>query len=156
MRRFLYILVFISSVLNSASLDIDSSIEALHGFAYTDQRGQKISLQKDVRVIICAFDKDTAHIVNEFLHVKNVGYLQERKVVFITDMSEAPGFFARMFAIPKLKRYEHTVYIVMDERFKESVQNIKAKATVLYIEEQTLKEALFVSTRKELERAIER
>lgn len=68
-------------------------------------------IQADTKKVIFAFEQDSAHAVNEYLATKKSTYLEDNKAFFAADVSAAPSLIRKMFIMPALKDFEHSVLI---------------------------------------------
>lgn len=156
MRRVFLFLVLSVFSLNADFLDLSSSITKLNEFKYETPQGNGIKIPKDVKLIIVSFEKDTGALVNEYLNAQNPDYLQKHNSVFIADIHKMPGVITNMFAIPKLKKYKHPIYINYNEKFEQFVMAKEEKVTLLHIENSIIKKISFIETKDELKAAIEK
>jgi hypothetical protein len=98
---------------------------------------------------IVSFEKDTGADMNEFLNTKNPKYLEERNAVFIANISKMPGIITKLFAMPKMKKYKHTILLINDEEDKRFAQE-EEKITVYKLKNGVIEKINFVSSAQEV------
>jgi len=156
MNKFLAALTLSVAILGAAPLKVGSLINSLDGFKYETPTGRQMKIPKKTKLVIVAFEKDTGALVNEYLNTQNPFYLPRNNSVFIADISKMPSVITSMFALPKLQKYKHLIYLHYDDKFKNIVPNEEQKITLLRVEDSKIKEISFISTQQELKTAIEK
>ncbi|MBE0513890.1 hypothetical protein [Sulfurimonas sp.] len=156
MNRFLTALTLSVAILGAAPLTITSPLNMLDSFKYETPMGRQMKIPKKTKLVIVAFEKDTGALVNEYLNTQSPFYLPKNNSVFIADINKMPSLITNMFALPKLQKYKHLIYLHYGEKFQNAVPNKEQKITLLHIEESKIKEISFISTKEELKMAIEK
>ncbi len=88
---------------------------SLEDFELNDQFGEMHTIQVDTQKVIFTFEQEPAHAVNDYLATKPPTYLQDNKAIFVADVSAAPFMIRRMFIMPELKDFKHSVLIFEDK-----------------------------------------
>ena len=120
-----------------------------------DQFGKRYTLKAMPKTLIMAFEKGTGTTVNEYLTVQEKGYLAKNKAAFVADISQMPKFITESFALPKMRKYNHTVLLIQDEEQGLNFPYQEDKITVMKFRGNFLTKIDFVSTPEELKKAIE-
>ena len=128
----------------------------LEKFRYENAHGVELKIPKDTKTVIATSQKSSGILVNEFLESQNRGYLEKHKTVFIADISDIPTLFIKMIALPKFKKYNHEIYINLDEKLKNVVPYQKDRVTLLDLKDGEVKKIYFVSTKEELKTSMEK
>jgi hypothetical protein len=142
--------------LGAAPLKTDSPLSILDNFKYETPQGRQMKIPKKTDLVIAAFEKDTGALVNEYLDTQSPYYLLKHHAIFIADINKMPTIVTNMFALPKLRKYKHLIYLHFEDKFQTVVPNQDKKVTLLRIEEGKIKEIFYVSTKEELKTAIEK
>ncbi len=152
------LLFFMLSVLalNADFLNVSSSITKLNEFKYVTPQGNEIKIPKEIKLIIVSFEKDTGALVNEYLNTKSPDYLTKYNSIFIADINKMPSVITKMFALPKLRKYKHPMYLNYDEKFEQSVLGKEEMVTLLHVENSVIKHISFIVRKEELKAAIEK
>lgn len=156
MSKILLFVIVSVLTLNADFLNISSTLAKLNEFKYVTPHGDEIKIPKDVKLIIVSFEKDTGALVNEYLSTQKPDYLQKHGTVFIADINKMPTVITNMFALPKLRKYKHPIYLTYDEKFEHSVLSKEEKVTLLHIEDSVIKNISFIATKEELKTVIEK
>lgn len=122
-----------------------------------NQFGEAQSISADTYRIIFAFDKEPAHICNDFFNTQKASYLQEHHTAFIADVSAAPSIIRSLFIMPGLKDFKHQVLLFEEEDialpYREGVDT--TKISVVYIINNKIQEIRQIQTAEELRKVLE-
>ncbi len=154
MRFFPALIFFAATMASAAEVGIDSRVPP---FELPDQFGRDHVVEDMPRVLILAFEKDTGEMVNQYLTRQEKGYLPNQDALFIADIARMPRLVARLFALPKMRKYEHTVLLAYDSAFQESFPRKEGHATVIHFgRTQAIEAIAFVQDDRELEAELSR
>lgn len=156
MNKFLIALTLNVAILSAAPLKIDSSLEMLESFKYETPQGRQMKIPNKTKLVIVAFEKDTGALVNEYLNTQSPFYLLKNNSIFIADINKMPTIVTNMFALPKLQKYKHLIYLHYSDKLQDTVPNKEQKITLLRFENSKIKEISYISTVLELKTAIEK
>ena len=120
-----------------------------------DQFGKHTVLKVMPKTLIMVFEKGTSATVNEYLATQDKGYLKKNNAVFVADISQMPNFIAESFALPKMRKYSHTILLIRDEEQGLRFPAQEEKITVMKFQDNVLTQIVFISTEAELKHAIE-
>jgi len=120
-----------------------------------DQFGKRVTLKVMPKTLIMAFEKGTGATVNEYLTLQEKGYLAKNKAAFVADISQMPKFITESFALPKMRKYTHTVLLIQDEEQGLNFPAQEEKITVMKFRGNFLTKVEYISTAAELKKAIE-
>ena len=139
------ILLFVTLTLWAAPYKVGQSVMPLD---LSDQFGKP-------KTLIMAFEKGTGATVNEYLTAQEKGYLAKNKAAFVADLSQMPKFITESFALPKMRKYTHTVLLIQDEVQGLNFPYQEDKITVMKFRGNFLTKVEFIETAVELKKAIE-
>lgn len=120
-----------------------------------DQFGKRVTLKAMPKTLVMAFEKGTGATVNEYLSSQDKGYLAKNKAAFVADISQMPKFITESFALPKMRKYTHTVLLIQDEEQGLNFPAQEEKITVMKFRGNFLTKIEYISTAAELKKAIE-
>ncbi|HEX5624210.1 MAG TPA: hypothetical protein VFX57_07210 [Sulfuricurvum sp.] len=121
-----------------------------------DQHGKRYTLKAMPKTLIMAFEKGTGATVNEYIAAQEKGYLKKNNAAFVADISQMPNFITETFALPKMRKYPHTVLLIRDEEQGLKFPGEEEKITVMKFRGNFLTKVEFISTAAELKAAIEK
>jgi len=148
----LTILLALSTLLAAAPYKVGESVMPL---SLNDQFGKRHSLKVMPKTLVMAFEKGTAAMVNEYLAAKDKTYLSNNKAAFVAEISQMPRFITESFALPKMRKYPHTILLIDDEEQGLKYPYQENKVTVMKFNGNFLSGIKFVATQEELKSAIE-
>ena len=154
-RYFLLVTIFIS-LLNASYIDVDSSILKLNKFKYETPNANEIKIPKGIKLIVVSFEKETGAFINGYLNSQSPNYLKVHDAVFIADINNIPSIITKMFALPKLRKYKHPIYINYDEKFQDIVPSKEEMVTLIHVKESVVTDISYISNAEELKMAIEK
>lgn len=120
-----------------------------------DQFGKHHILKVMPHTLIMAFEKGTGATVNEYLAAQGGGYLAKHNAAFVADISQMPNFITQAFALPKMRKYPHTVLLIQDEEQGLKFPAEEEKITVMTFKGNFLRNIRYITTADELKQAIE-
>lgn len=105
--------------------------ERLAPWRLLDQFEQPYSLDERLQVLL-ARDMQGAKLMEVALQGKPKGYLAQRHVLFLADISRMPGPIASLFAVPAMRDYSYRV--LLDRQVRVAPRYPAAAATVLWLD----------------------
>ncbi len=139
------LITLISTAAMAAPFGVGSSIGVLKGYKYEDQHEKPQTIHPDTRTLILTFEKGTGAFVNEYISKQDKAYLSRHKIQYIADISGMPGFATTMFALPKMRKYQHTILLNYEDDFPDKIPHQEEKVTVVQLDEkQNVTAMLFV------------
>jgi len=146
----LLLVALIATSLFSGEIKQDDKLRV---FVLPDQFGTYHTVDRHTQTIIVSFEKDTGKDVNTFLASKDSNYLKKNSAVFIANISKMPAIITRMFAMPKLKKYKHTILLINnddDDRFSAKEEKI----TIYKLENSVVKKIYYITSAKEIDNSL--
>ena len=98
-----------------------------------DQHDKNCKLDASTRVVIIAFHMGVAKSFNKWLNAREKDWLKKRNAIYVADISGMPSTIAKMFAVPKMRKYKHQILLNRADEFASKFPVEKEKATVLRI-----------------------
>jgi hypothetical protein len=112
MVRILCIILFLSIGLFASSFKIN---EKITHFSLVNQFDEKQTVTDEIEILLVSFEKGTGADVNEFLANQKSDFLKEHHAIFIANISGMPMVITKMFALPKMRKYQHNILLIYDE-----------------------------------------
>ncbi len=112
MVRILCIILFLSIGLFASSFKIN---EKITHFSLVNQFDEKQTITDEIETLLVSFEKGTSADVNEFLANQKSDFLKEHHAIFIANISGMPMVITKMFALPKMRKYQHNILLIYDE-----------------------------------------
>ena len=157
MIKKLLILVSLSlSLLATAPLKNGTELKEFNSYKFETPHGRQMKIPKKTELIIIAFEKDTGKTANSYLDTKNPFYLSSYHAIFIADIHNMPSIITNMFALPKLQKYKHPIYLHYDDEFENFVPNKEEMITIIRLEDKKVVKVSYITTAQELKEAIEK
>lgn len=156
MKTILLLVMLNLALLATEIIKTNTSIDKLRAYKFETPQGVSIKIPKDTKLIISAFEKDTGALVNSFLDKKDKNYLSKKQGVYIADIHSMPTIITTLFALPKLKKYKHLIYLHYEDIFQTVVPNKEGKITIICLDKHKIKDIFFITTKEELEKVIEK
>lgn len=138
-KKLLFVAI-LATALFSNSFDINSNVSSL---TLEDQFEKEHTLPSDTKMLIVSSEKNTSAALNEFLASKEEGFLEKNKTVFIANLSGMPSIITKIFALPKMKKYNYSVLLIHDEDDKRFSYK-EEKLTIYTIENGIIKAIKYI------------
>ena len=154
--RLLYTFVlFFSTLIQAATLELNTPLQSLNDYAYQTPHGRNMKVPNNTKLVIMAFEKDTGALVNDYLNTQSPFYLPKNHAVFIADIHRMPSIITKMFALPKMQKYKHPLYLHYEEQFENFAPHQEEKVTIIRFKDGKASSIDYITTVQELKAAIE-
>jgi len=108
--------------------------EKVDSFNAKDQHEQAFTLKPaDTRFLLVSHDMETGKKANAALTALGKDYLPGKKAVYVANIHGMPGI-GRMFALPKMKKYNHRIILGDDANLIAKFPAETGKVTVLALD----------------------
>lgn len=126
--------------------------EALPPASFQNQHGKTISWDASTRWILFSKEKE----VNARIHsvLQPMTPAAQSHVFYVADISGMPSLISKLFALPKMRKYSYSVALEREGTLTASWPTQQDHITVFKVENQKIKEILFVKTSEELQRLL--
>jgi uncharacterized protein YxeA len=155
MKKILILIALAITIVGADTIKVSSALNSLNKFAFENAQGAKLTIPSNVRTIVVSYEKYTGKLVNNYLDSKNPTYLDKLNAVFIADISEMPSIVITLFALPKIRKYKHTVYLHYSDEFAKYIPAKDKKITIIKIKNQKVKSISYIGTKSELKNILE-
>ena len=145
-KLILFILIFVFADANTLKID-----DKISTFSLPNQFDKIHTVSSEVSIIIVAFEKENAKLVNDFLSSKSIDFLDLNNAIFINDISSVPSVVIKMFTIPKMRDYKYDILLIYKENSKKFLEE-ESKITIYSLEKGFVKDVKYISTKYELEK----
>ncbi len=140
LKSSIFTLLFFVSLLcplsaEPAKADFYKKGSVLTAFKAKDQHGKDYSFKKGTQYVLVTFDMSTGKKVNKVLTEKGAAYLAKKKAVYVANIYGMPGI-GRAFALPKMRKYPHTIILADEKNFLARFPKSDKKVTVLKLNSQ--------------------
>jgi hypothetical protein len=150
MVKRLILLILLCFFAKASTLKIDDKIS---NFSLPNQFDKIHTINDEISIIIIAFQKEDAKLVNDFLSVKRSDFLENKHAVFINNISRSSSIIVKLFTIPELRDYKYNVLLIYNENSKRFLEQ-EGKITVYLIKDGIVKDIRYISSQEELERVL--
>ncbi len=104
--------------------------DAVPPVSATDQRGVDFVFTNGTRFLLVATEMASAKSANHKLTEKGAGFLEKYQAAYLMDIHTMPSI-ARMFALPKLRKYPHRIVLVDSAVTLTNFPSLPGRVTVL-------------------------
>ncbi len=141
---------------SAVSIDGNFAAGSLLGFTLPDQFGNKHSLTYDTKKIIITSSQKSSHIMKDFLQEKADGYLNNQNILYLADISAAPGIIRNRLILPRLQEDSAPVLLIFDEEIatKFVPTEDREQIRIVLLENKKITDIKVVATIEELREAL--
>lgn len=118
--------------------------DTIESFSLPNQFDKKQTIDASVRTILVSFEKSTGANINAFLAQHKADFLNQHHAVFIANISGMPMIITKMFALPKMRSYAHSVLLMYDENDKR-FKSQEGKITLYKLEKGVIQQIDFIT-----------
>lgn len=147
-------LLFLASLAWSKPLDINDTLPTIE---LLDQFGNSHTIDRNISKIIISFDKKSSVLANKFISIKkdSVNYLNENNMAFIANITQMPALITKLFAMPKMKKYKHTILLI-DDKDNNMFLTKKRHISIYHIANAKVKNITYIKGLEELNATVRR
>jgi hypothetical protein len=99
-----------------------------------DQHGAQRVVDATARVILFSRDMDGGDVLKTALEDLPEGTLEERSVVYVSDISGMPGIIARLFAVPSMRRRPYPMLLDRTGEATALLPDQPGQATMIHLD----------------------
>ena len=146
MKKNIFLILMFTTYLFSDSFNIE---DKMFKFSLPNQFEKMETVDKTIKTIIVSFEKGTAADVNNYLSSKESNFLQNNNTAFIANISGMPSLVTKLFAMPEMQSYKHSVLLIYSKIDKRFLQK-KGKSTVYKLSNGVVKSVTYIDTKEEI------
>jgi hypothetical protein len=119
--------------------------DAFPVFHLKDQFGNRMAVpQKGKRLLWLSFEKGVSSEIKIFLDTKPKGYMPKHQIMYISDISPMPSFVTKLFALPKMKKFDFKVALIDEDNVANGIPRKEGKVTRITLRNNTIIKIDFV------------
>ncbi|MEH6389571.1 MAG: FAD/FMN-containing dehydrogenase [Pseudomonas profundi] len=129
-------LLFALSLLLIPSVQADQSTtqtaDRIEPWTLSDQFDEPYTFDPDERVMLIAASKGAAGLVNDAIKDQPEGWLAQRKVVYVADITHVPRLIANRMMVPSMRSAPYR--ILLDREDQVASRYVEERSEVLWLE----------------------
>ena len=129
--------------------------QVLKSSIFNDQFENKLELNEKTELIIFTKDKSSSEIVNKVFSELKFNNLEQKKVIYIADISQMPSFVTKLFALPKMRKYDYKIALDRDGLQSKDLPNKEDSISIIKLNKLNVVESFFINSDTELKKALE-
>lgn len=151
-HAFALALLFAATAVFAEPVAIGSTLPS---YTLSDQFGKEHSLEPETRAVVLSFEMDVSKMINGYLSGQKGDVFVDNHIDYISDISSMPALIARLFALPKMRKYPFRLLLNRDDDFKAGFTPVEGKALILKLNDQhEVREIWYASNVDELKVAL--
>lgn len=108
--------------------------DVLPAFHLNDQHDKPMRIGMETRLVLFTADKSAGDMLHGLLKQRPGDFMEQRKIVYIADISRMPGLVSSMIALPKMRDYAYRMAIGAEEEQTAMLPRAEDSVTVLTLE----------------------
>jgi hypothetical protein len=96
-----------------------------------DQFDKPHTLSDDTRKLIFVFTKETGHTFKSFMADQPDGFLAQKRIVAVADVSGMPTVILNTFAMPDFRKSNYAILLIYDKAMAAKLKNGQAVDKVI-------------------------
>ena len=114
-------------------LDVPKNGDQILPITLKNQHGNEITLHQAQKIVYLP-DEKAFDLWKSFMKERSGGFLKERGVAVVADLSNAPSFVRSLFILPGLRKLDYEVLVIEDEFSPVIFQSILEQVTVVTVD----------------------
>jgi hypothetical protein len=108
--------------------------ETVRRFTALDQHGRQADVDERVRIVVVSRDMDAGSVVKQALADADQRWLDERRAVYVADVSGMPALVSRIIALPRMRRRAYRVLLDREGSLARDFPHLAGQATVVFLD----------------------
>lgn len=117
---------------------------------FYDQHDNPMNLSATTQWIIFSHDKDGGNWVKEALTELDITNLEGRGGIYLADISKMPSLVTKLFAMPKMKKYEFRMALDKTGELSESFPRIDSRVALIKLDSLKITEVIQAKSADEI------
>jgi hypothetical protein len=119
-----------------------------------DQHGAEGVVDDTVHIVVLTRDMDAGNVVKEALAHEEQRFLDERRVVYVADISRMPALVSRLIAVPRMRDRRYRIFLDREGEIVPRFPVTDGKPTVVYLEKGRVTRVVHPADAAELRAAV--
>jgi len=124
--------------------------DRIEPFTLQDQHGTERRIDASVGVILFSREMKGGDVLKRALEGATAELLDERRAVYVADISRMPGLVARLFAMPSMRRRPYPMLLDRDGSKTARLPSVDEQATLIFSRNLEVTRVLHLGSAKEV------
>jgi hypothetical protein len=158
MIRYLLPLLFLFPLVVNAEEDIQFYAvgDTIEPITLQDQHDKTHTVDGSTKLILFTTGMKGGKVVRKAIENEAPDYLAKRNAIFISNISGMPGFVAKTFALPKMKKYEYSIVLDKEGDVTEKFPSQDNSSTIVQLDNLKIKSISFTKEPEKITRTIDK
>lgn len=130
--------------------------DRLPSFELKDQFDNKLIIDESILILVLATNKESGKIAHAYFESKPATFFEQKKLIYISDMSLVPSFVLDMFMMGSFKKYPYSLGLLKDEKIAKEMPKKENQITIFFLNKLQIESILFAKDINDLKNTIER
>ncbi len=156
MSRYLLPLLFLFPLATHAEEDIQfyAAGDTIESITLEDQHDITSTVGESTKLILFTTGMKGGKVVRGAIDDQEPDYLAKRNASFISNISGMPGFIAKTFALPKMKKHKYSIVLDREGKVTERFPSQKKSATIIKLDNLKITSISFTKNSDDVTQAI--
>jgi hypothetical protein len=128
--------------------------DRLEPFTLQDQHGTEHRIDASVAVILFSREMKGGDVLKQALEGATAALLDERRAVYVADISGMPGLVARLFAVPSMRRRPYPMLLDRDGSKTARLPSVDEQASLIFIRNLEVTRVLHLGSAEDVRREL--
>lgn len=158
MLRYLFLLLLFPLITNAEENNIEYYAvgDTVEPITLQDQHDRSGSVDESTRLILFTTGMKGGKVIRNVIDDKAPDYLNKKNGIFISNISGMPGFVARTFALPSMKKHKYPIVLDREGKVTEKFPSQSNSATLIKLDKLKIKSISFTKDPKVVAKFIEK
>lgn len=112
-------------------------------------------IPNDTKKLFFISSMTASKIVHSILEEKDPEYLTNLKAVLISDIHKMPSLITKFVALPKMKGYKYTIYLIRDDKTGQPFPKVNDMITYINLRKGKITKIQYLANQVEFKQALE-
>ncbi len=158
MLRYLLPLFFLFSVaVNAEENDVQYYAvgDTIEPITLQDQHDKPYSVDESTKLILFTTGMKGGKVIRKVIDDKEPDYLTNRDALFLSNISGMPGFIAKAFALPSMKKHKYPIVLDREGKVTEKFPSESNSSTIVELDKLKIKSISFTKDSEIVAKAIQ-
>jgi hypothetical protein len=156
MSRYLFLLLFLFPFASHAEEDIQFYTvgDTIESITLQDQYDKTSTVDESTKLVLFTTGMKGGKVIRKAIEDHKPDYLAKNNALFISNISGMPGFIARTFALPSMKKHKYSIVLDREGKVTEKFPSRKKSTTIIHLDNLKITSISFTKDSDEVTKAI--
>lgn len=120
-----------------------------------DQHERTYHLNGSEKLLVFIAEMESGKLLHKVMDSRGDSFLKKHNTILLADVHNMPSLIARFIALPRMRDYNYTLYLIRDDKSGTVYPRKKEQISLLYLKNKKIVKIEYVNTASGLLKVIE-